>query len=150
MKSFDNILILISYIPSKNEDNYQKRRIIYELCSKVWGDLTPSENDGSSFPNEVWNGIDDIVFKNIIEKVENKRNIGGIYTIEFMKKLFECVSQYYYPEYKDHSIIPNQNGIFCEINDLYEDDNIPCLFKQCMKYYFQEDIYNELIDDELL
>eukprot|EP00833_Pecoramyces_ruminatium_P012621 jgi/Orpsp1_1/1186653/evm.model.d7180000052255.2 len=108
-----------------------------------------NEDDGSSFPKESWDGIDEIIFEKIIEKIENNKNIGGIYTIKFIKKFLECVSQYY-PKFKNHSIIPNQNGHFCKLNELYKDDNIPSLFKHCMYKYFNLDIKNKLIDNELI
>eukprot|EP00833_Pecoramyces_ruminatium_P015499 jgi/Orpsp1_1/1189531/evm.model.d7180000072673.1 len=151
----EKLLILISYIPKEDNKNNEyekfnkKRQTIYELCFEVWNKLIPSVNDGNLFPKESWDGIDEIIFKKIIEKIENNKSIGDIYSIKFMKKFLECVSQYY-PEFRNHSIIPNKNGIFCNINNLYEEINIPPLFKQCMKINFNIDINNELIDDQLI
>eukprot|EP00833_Pecoramyces_ruminatium_P016728 jgi/Orpsp1_1/1190760/evm.model.d7180000081067.1 len=150
----EKLLILISYIPNCYDENmeYQnfikKRRTVYELCSKVWNNLIPQKNNGSSFPRESWDGVDEILFKKIIEKIENNKIIGDIYNIEFMKKFLECISQYY-PEFKNYSIIPNQNGQFCKLENLNKDDNIPSLFKECMNRYFNRDIKNELIDNEI-
>jgi len=147
----DKILTLISYIPNDNTDKefVQKRNEIYDLCSKEFNDQIPNKKDGSLFPKELWNGIDDIVFKKLIEKVENQRNIGKIYNINYLKKFLNCVSEFY-PSYKNHSIIPNQNDIFCKSDELYEDIQIPEIFKECMKNCFNYDIKNELIDNNLL
>jgi len=154
LKEWDNkILTVISYIPNDNnaEKNFvQKRHIIYELCSKVFKDEIPSKMDGSLFPKELWNGIDEIVFDKLIEKIEEQEKLGGIFDIEYMKKFLKCVTEFYQQSYKAFSIVPNQNGIFCKADELYEDIQIPELFKECMKNCFNYDIKNELIDNKLL
>jgi len=145
------ILILISYIPYDNEDEafVQKRLTIYQLCSVIWDDSIPRhENKGNGFPKELWDGVDDIIFKELIRKIENNKNLGGDFTIDYMNQFLECVS-HYYSEFKNYSIVPNQNGKFCKINDLYKDDNIPSLFTKYIKECFNKDIADELIDEHL-
>ncbi|ORX87290.1 hypothetical protein BCR32DRAFT_289410 [Anaeromyces robustus] len=147
----NKILILISYIPYDNEDEIfiQKRLTIYQLCSVLWDNSIPRcENNGNGFPKELWDGTDDIVFKELIRKIVNQKKLGGDFTIDYMKQFLECVSCYY-SEFKNYLIVPNQNGKFCKINDLYKDDNIPSLFKENIKECFNEDIKDELIDKNL-
>jgi len=146
----DKILTEISYIPDDHEDESfeQKRNIIYKLCKDVFGNSMPNRMDGNSFPKELWNGIDDIVFEKLIENIETQGTLGGIYTIKFMEELLKCVS-IYYPPFRNHPIVPNQNGIFCLLDELYEDIEIPNLFKECTKKYFGYDIKAELIDKQL-
>jgi len=146
----DKILILISYIPKDNEDQsfVQKRQTIYELCSEIFKNM-PQQMDGSSFPKELWNGIDEIVFKKLIEKIEKQGHLGGYFSIKYMKKFLNCISVYY-SELNKYSIIPNQNGQFCKADELYEDIHIPDLFKECMNTCFNYDIKKNLIDNKLL
>ncbi|KAG4104427.1 hypothetical protein H8356DRAFT_1369783 [Neocallimastix lanati (nom. inval.)] len=147
----DKILILISYIPNdyENKKLIEKRETIYELCSLIWNDSMPTKRNGNSFPERIWNGIDEILFENLIEHIERIGNLTETFNIKYMKKFLKLISEYY-PSYKDHSIIPNQNGKFCKIGELYEDENIPEIFKECMLKYFNKDIKEELIDNELI
>jgi len=150
LKWSKKFLILIAYIPyHKDEIFINKRELIYKFCKTIWNDDMSEKKDGSSFPDNIWKGIDDIVFNEIIKEIEGNGQLDDtIYTIDFIKQFLEC-TLVYYPSYKDHSIIPNKNGKFCNINDLYEDMNIPNLFKECMMECFGLNINNELIADEL-
>eukprot|EP00833_Pecoramyces_ruminatium_P003026 jgi/Orpsp1_1/1177058/evm.model.c7180000060037.1 len=143
----NKILILMQYIPEdKNEEFVKKRNMIYDFCSVAW--KMGEKKNGNGFSIELWNGIDDIVFSKLIETIAKERRIGEKYTIEFLKKFLECVSKYY-PNYKNHSIIPNQNGKFCKLDNLYNDIKIPKLYKKCLKNCFNYDIKEELIHNDL-
>ncbi|OUM65748.1 hypothetical protein PIROE2DRAFT_7163 [Piromyces sp. E2] len=146
----DKILILISYIPNDNEDKkyVEKRNTIYDICKIVFGNSMPNKMDGNSFPKVLFNGIDEMVFEKIIENIVNQGKLGDIYTIEFMKMFLECVSEYY-PTFRNRPVVPNQNGIFCLADNLFEDNKIPDLFKECVKNHFNYDIRGELIDKQL-
>ena len=154
-KSFENILILISYIPNDNNDQnfIQKRKTIYKLCYSVFNDTNnyfmPMEMDGTLFPRELWNGIDEVIFVKLLENIQQYGKFNKIFTVEYMKEFLECVSEYY-PTFKNYKVVPNQNGVFCKVNDLYEDIQIPDLFKECMKTHFNCDIKEELIDNNLI
>lgn len=50
--------------------------------------------------------------------MEKCGKIEGKYIISFINKLLECLSEFY-PQYRSYSIIPNKNGNFCKIDDLY-------------------------------
>ncbi|OUM63092.1 hypothetical protein PIROE2DRAFT_10448, partial [Piromyces sp. E2] len=133
---------------NKDKIFVEKRHKIYELCSRIFNNV-PNKMDGSLFPKDLWDGIDEIVFERIIEELEKYGKIGGKYNIEFLKKILKCLSENY-QFFKNHSIIPNQNGDFCKINNLYKVNQIPELFKECMKNCFNWDIKNILINDELI
>ena len=89
-----------------------------------------------------------MVFNKIIEKIEEFEYICDECSIEFINKFLRIVTKYY-PLYMNHSIIPNKNGEFCKINNLYKEDNIPDIFKKCLKNCFNYDINEELIDDRI-
>eukprot|EP00833_Pecoramyces_ruminatium_P014851 jgi/Orpsp1_1/1188883/evm.model.d7180000067945.1 len=159
----EKFLIIISFIPDDNYENIdliKKRKAIYDLCSKVWNKDIPEIKNENNFPEEFWDGVDNIVFKKLIEnikankKLDNNNNNNNndddhtIYTVDFIKQFLECAIEYY-PSFRNDPIIPNKNGKFCNIDDLYEDMNIPSLFKECIKECFDFDINDELIDDEL-
>jgi len=146
----DKILIVISYIPNDHGDKkyLEKRNIIYDLCKTIYGNSMPDKMDGSTFPEILWNGLDEIVFSKIINNIMAQKRLGGIYTIEFIKKFLECVSEYY-PTFINYAIVPNQNGEFCLASKLYEDYNIPDLFKECMWNSFHQDIKSHLLDKRL-
>ena len=60
-----------------------------------------------------------MVFNKIIEKIEEFEYICDECSIEFINKFLRIVTKYY-PLYMNHSIIPNKNGEFCKINNLYK------------------------------
>ena len=68
------------------------------------------------------------------------------YSLEFINNFLKCFSKYT-SFCSDHSIIPNENGNFCKIDDLYVDDNIPEIFKECLHNCFGIDINEELINN---
>ncbi|OUM69104.1 hypothetical protein PIROE2DRAFT_2989 [Piromyces sp. E2] len=146
----DKYFIIISYIPNdcENEKFKEKRNMIYELCSKVWNQNILNKKNGNLFPEELWNGIDDKIFNKLIEVIQNKERLGGIFNIEYIKSFLECLIEYY-PNYKDYKIVPNENDEFCKSEELYEDMGIPELFKKCMKTYMEKDINDELINNQL-
>eukprot|EP00833_Pecoramyces_ruminatium_P010914 jgi/Orpsp1_1/1184946/evm.model.c7180000091682.1 len=145
-----NYFIIISYIPYDNTDKkfIKKRNTLFELCSKIWNNTIYEKKNGNSFPEELWNGVDDIIFKELIRNIENAGKLDNIYNIDFIEMFLECALEYY-PLFKNYSIIPNKNGKFCRINELYEDMNIPDLFKNFMMKCFNKDINEELIDNRL-
>ena len=144
----DNILKLMKYIPLDSDKWFiEKRNLVYELCATVWN-FIGEKKDGTKFPKDLWNGIDDMVFRELIKKIEYQKKIGGIYSIKFMNKFLGCVSEHY-TRYINYSVVPNQNGTFCKLYILYNDNHIPDLFKNCLKSYFNLDIKNELIHNSL-
>ena len=145
----DKVLILMHYIPDDNNIEFkQKREMIYELCSIIFKDKMSKKKDGKKFPEEIWDKIDIMVFEKIIEKIEEYEHICDECTLEFINKFLKVVTKYY-PLFIKHSIIPNKNGDFCKINYLYKEDNIPEIFKECLKICFNYDINKELIDDRI-
>jgi len=145
----DKVLILMHYIPDDNNIEFkQKRELIYELCSIMFKDKMSQKKDGKKFPEEIWDKIDIMVFKKIIEKIEEYEHICDECSIKFINKFLKVVTKYY-PLFIDHSIIPNKNGDFCKINYLYKEDNISEIFKECLKICFNYDINKELIDDRI-
>ena len=145
----DNMLILISYIPyDQNEEYIKKRKIIYEFCSRVWTNKMSKERDGRQFPQELWNNLDDIIIKSIIEEMKKAKKISSIFSIDFIDKFIGFLSEYY-RSYLNTPIIPNKKGFFCKFNELNEDDNIPDLFKNILNFFCDVDINKELIDQRL-
>ena len=137
------------YIPDDNNSEFQKKReMIYEICSFMFKDKMSKKKDGTKFPEEIWDKIDNMVFIKIIEKIEEYEYICDECSIEFINKFLRIVTKYY-PLYMNHSIIPNKNGEFCKINNLYKEDNIPDIFKECLKNCFDYDINEELIDERI-
>ena len=67
----DKVLILMHYIPDDNNSEFQqKREMIYELCSIMFKDKMSKKKDGTKFPEELWDKIDNMAFNKIIEKIE--------------------------------------------------------------------------------
>jgi len=147
----ERILTLMHYIPDDQDQEFkQKREEIYEFCSTVWDSQKKKIKRVNDFPKELWNGIDDMVFEHLIEEISKYGKLDdNSYTIDFMIKFLKCVS-IYYPKYRNFKLIPNQNGMFCKINDIYEDNSIPLIFKECLKTCFDYDIKNELLDPRML
>ncbi|OUM58403.1 hypothetical protein PIROE2DRAFT_16332 [Piromyces sp. E2] len=146
----DHILTLMHYIPYDQDQEFiEKREEIYEFCSVVYGSRMEDKKNGNEFPKELWNGIDDMIFKHLIDNISNYGKLDDKYTIDFMIKFLKCVSRYY-PSYRYSSLVPNQNGKFCMVDSLYEDDSIPEVFKECLKVCFNRDIKNELLDQRML
>jgi len=145
----DKVLILIHYIPNDNNSEFQQKRdIIYELCSIMFKDKMSQKKDGTKFPKEIYDKIDNMVINKIIEKIEEFGNICNNCSIEFINK-FLSIATKYYPLYINNSIIPNKNGKFCKSINLYKEDKIPEIFKECLKNCFNHDINEELIDDRI-
>ncbi|ORX79571.1 hypothetical protein BCR32DRAFT_300799 [Anaeromyces robustus] len=153
------VLVLMQYIPyipcdmnipcdMMDREFIQKRKTIYELCSVIWN--MSEMKDGSGLHKELWNGIDEMVFDNLLSTIQNLKEINGqtLISIDFLNKVLKCVTKYY-SDYTEYSIIPNQNGKFCKIYDLYKDSNIPEIFKECLKKFFNVDIKKELIHKEI-
>jgi len=146
----DKVLILMHYIPNDNNSEFQqKREMIYELCSFMFKDKMYQKLDGTKFPEEIWEKVDIMVINKIIENIKQYGHICDECSIEFINKLLKIATKYYYPLYIYHSIIPNKNGKFCKIINLYKEDNIPEIFKECLNNCFKLDINEELIDDRI-
>ena len=142
-------LILMHYIPHDNNSEFQqKREMIYEVCSMMFKDKMSQKKDGTNFPEEIWSKIDEMLYKKIIEKMQEYGHICAECSIEFINKFLKIVTKYY-PSFINYSIIPNKNGKFCKKDQLYKEDNIPDIFKECLKVCFNEDINDELIDDRI-
>jgi len=143
----NKVLYLMQYIPWDCEDKQfiQKREMIFEICSVMWNEDLSEMKDGSGFPRYLWNGVDEMVLKNLLLKIEEYNEIQGKISVDYINKVLVCV-QKYYSDYIDYSIIPNQNKKLCKLNELYEDSNIPEIFKNCLKNCFNVDIRNELLD----
>ena len=142
-------LILMTYIPDDIDIKFKaKRENMYELCKLFWKDKMLEKKNGNQFPKELWTKADNLIFKTIIDKIEENETIEEPFTIEVMQKFIKCAVQYY-PSYREHNIIPNKNGYFCCIDELYKDDDIPEIFKECLENCFDIDINEELIDDRI-
>jgi len=142
-------LVLMHYIPYDEDIEFiEKRENIYEFCKTLWSDKMSYAKDGTEFPKELWNDIDERVFQELLNSIQNYGQLNNIITIKFLNKFLNCVSKYYY-YYTSYSIIPNKNGVFCRKDSLYRDDNIPSIFKDCLKNCFNYDINNELIHDDI-
>ena len=147
LKSLNNMIILIHYIPNDEDEEFKEKRIlIYEFCCEVWKDKMTHKKDGTKFPKELWEKIDNLIIKEILEDVEKQEKIERKYTLSFIQKFLEFVVKNH-SNYINYAIFPNQNGKFCKLSELYEDDNIPDEFKTCLKIYFNVDIKNNLLDD---
>ena len=145
----DDVLILMHYIPNDNNSEFQqKREMIYEVCSMMFKDKMSNKKDGTKFPEEIWSKIDEMLFKNIMEKMQEYGHICDECSIEFINKFLKIVTMYY-PSFINYSIIPNKNGKFCTKDKLYKEDKIPDIFKECLKVCFKEDINDKLIDDRI-
>ena len=146
---FNKILILMHYIPYDEDNEFiEKRNLIYDFCFYAFKEYMFEKKDGSKFPKELWDQIDNIIIATIMKDIEKSEKIGKKYTIDYLKKFIEFIIKYY-PNYIYHySIFPNQNEKFCSINDLYEDDNIPSEFKQILKDCFFVDIKEKLLNKQ--
>ena len=145
----DKVLFLMQYIPEDNNSKFQqKREIIYELCSIIFKDKKFQKRNGTKFPEKIWENVDIMIINKIIEKIGKYGHICDECSIEFINK-FLYLLIIYYRNYLNYAIIPNKNGRFCQINNLYKEDNIPDIFKECLKKCFNCDINEELIDDRI-
>ncbi|ORX61263.1 hypothetical protein BCR36DRAFT_579284 [Piromyces finnis] len=145
-----HFLTLMHYIPDDQDQEFiQKRKAIYEFCCTVWSDTMEEMKIIQTFPKELWNGIDDIIFKHLIKEISNYGKLDDhLYTIDFMIQFLKCVSKYY-PDYRHYRLFPNQNGLFCTMDKIYEDNHIPDIFKECLKVCFDDDIKKELLDPRM-
>jgi hypothetical protein len=108
----DKVLILMHYIPHDNNSEFQqKREMIYEVCSMMFKDKMSQKKDGTNFPEEIWSKIDEMLYKKIIEKMQEYGHICAECSIEFINKFLKIVSKYYLT-FINYSIIPNKNGKF--------------------------------------
>ena len=145
----DKVLFLMHYIPYDNNSEFQqKREMIYELCSIMFKDKMSQKRDGTKFPEEIWEKIDIMVVNKIIEKIKEYGYIRNECSIEFINKFLRIVFMYY-KYFISYPIFPNKNGKFCQIINLYKEDNIPDIFKECLKNCFNLDINEELINDRI-
>ena len=145
----DNVLFLMHYIPHDNNSAFQqKREIFYELCSIMFKDKMSQKRDGTTFPQEMYDNIDFMVTNKIIEKFKEYGHICDECSIEFINK-FLIIIILYYKYFINYPIFPNKKGNFCQINNLFKEDNIPDIFKECLKNCFNQDINEELIDDRI-
>ena len=145
----DKVLILMNYIPDDNNSEFQqKRELIYELCSIMFIDKMSLKKDGTNFPEEIWEKIDFMVTNKIIEKIKEYGHICDECPIEFINKFLIFIILYY-KYFLNYPIFPNKNGNFCQINNLYKEENIPEIFKECLMNCFNQDINEELVDDRI-
>ena len=148
--NLSNILLLMHYIPKDQEEKYSKKReIIYDFCTIIWNEKMSEKKDGNQFPIELWNGIDDIIIKEVLEIVQNQKKLSEKYNIDVIKKFLEFLLEYYPRDINKYSILPNQNGIFSKKSNLHKDMDIPEVFKNCLKNYLDIDIKDELLDKRL-
>jgi len=145
----DNVFVLMHYIPYNGSEDFKKKReMLYEFCSIIWNNKMYQKIDGTDFPEEIWDRVDNMVFSKIIENIQKNMKIGGVYTISFINKFIDCALTHY-PSFRNSPIIPNKNGHFRTISNLYIDENIPSIFKECFKNCFNIDINEELIDERI-
>ncbi|OUM57448.1 hypothetical protein PIROE2DRAFT_17572 [Piromyces sp. E2] len=153
-EEWDKILKFIAYIPIDIEDEkfVQKRETIYELYSNIWE--LPEKVKVTKFQKKLWDGIDEFIFKQLIREIGNIKNkeLNDKFTIDYMVKFLKCLSENYSIfDFKEYSIIPNQNKKLCKYDELYVNDmdvNISNILKECMKC-FGKDINDNLIHDQL-
>jgi len=127
-----------------------KRKTVYELYSVIWNKHLSGMKDGSGFSEDLWNGIDDIVFDKFLLEIQKFKEIKGKISITFINNVLKCFSQYFRNiEISKYSIIPNQNNKLCSTGKLYKDNDIPEIFKDCLKNCFDEDIREELVNKEI-
>ncbi|ORX86111.1 hypothetical protein BCR32DRAFT_290228 [Anaeromyces robustus] len=145
----DKKLELMHYIPYDCGDDkfINKRIMLYEFCNTLWNNKMSQIKDGKQFPIELWNNVDINVFQELLNSIQEHGQLNNTITINFLNKFLKCVSEYY--DYSSYSIIPNKKGKLHTRNSLYKDDNIPSLFKQCMKECINYDIDSELIHDDI-
>ena len=145
----DNInkaLILIEYIPNDEEKGYiEKRNTIYEFCKVVWENQLKEKKDGSGFPKELWDKIDDFIIDKIVRDIEKHKKIEEKYNIDFMIDFLEYFTKIN-SNYENYNIFPNQNNKFYSLKVLSKDDKIPKKFKDCLKDYFDIDIRDKLLN----
>jgi len=147
----DNVLFLMHYIPDdSNIEFQQKRELIYELCSIMFKGKMQQKKDGTNFPEEIWKKIDNMVVNKIIENIKQYGHICDECSIEFINKFLKIIIRYYQDYIYYIPIFPNKNGKFCKIINLYKEDNIPEIFKECLNNCCKLDINEELIDDKII
>ena len=81
--------MLMHYIPKDEEEKFNERCIIYELCTVVFEDKMSKKKDGSKFPKELYIKADNIALKAIVERVIKQGRTDEKYTINFFKILLE-------------------------------------------------------------
>jgi hypothetical protein len=138
------------YIPDNDDDIKfkKKREDMYELCVLFWKEEMTDKKNGNQFPKELWEKSDNILFETIIKNIEKREKIGKTFTINLINKFLQYASEYY-PNYINYEIIPNKNGKFCKKYELFKDDDIPDIFKECLLKFFDEDINEDLVDDRI-
>ena len=142
-------LILMQYIPYNEKDKkfIEKRNDLFEFCSIIWKDILLEKKDGSNFPKELWERIDDFIILKIIENIQNFEGMKVKYNCDFIKNfLIFSYQKEYYTKCLNFRLFPNQKHKLDKISNLCEDVNIPDEFKNCLNDCFQVDIRNDLLD----
>jgi len=133
------------------------RKQAYNYIFQVYNGNVPTYEESLQFESYIWRkderikyiGMEECIHyiseQRTVVVLSDKMSISDIWEwidnfITFIKKNEnELLEQY--------SIIPNQNGAFHRSDELYEDIQIPEIFKECMKNSFNYGIKNELIND---
>ncbi|OUM68466.1 hypothetical protein PIROE2DRAFT_3755 [Piromyces sp. E2] len=137
----DNVFVLMHYIPYNGGKEFKKKReMLYEFCTILWNNKMYQKIDGSDFPEEIWDRVDNMVFNKIIENIQKNNRLGGIYTINFINKFldYENIPSIFKDCFKNcFNIDINEELIDERITSIkpLQNKNI-CSYKDTLKKYF--------------
>lgn len=108
-------------------DNKQARLELWKLASKVYPDKLPPKEEFENWYNSLWEDCHNFQIEKLIDKVESLGDLGSLAEIvgenyyDWLKSFYKLIFNRDYgvkQVYLNKKIIPNQEGIFCGIQEL--------------------------------
>lgn len=126
------------YIIGDHENNIRER--VWELAKYIYSDYIVPFLEIHQWFNSLWPECRNLNVQKLIKDVEKfecletlESNLdGSISAVEWLNGLYKLIESLQNKDYTTYIIYPNQLGQFCNISNLYIDDDIEDTYKQIL------------------
>lgn len=163
----DFAIYLIHLLPEESSPTlYNSQKKLLEIVQKYDCETCESYNisEIKCSNEDFWRKANKVIVDNYNSRIEVDKTIDGLKnylsaqtkkeydfgdTVIFLNDFYDYLTSMKISI--DSSIIPNQNGVFCSLNDeIYKDDNIPNALKDILFLVSPEDDFRNILADTSL
>lgn len=147
--SIDSMMELQDYFDEEqiyviSDSKAEMREKIWDLLYYIMPEKIPCKKDIHNWYHSLWNDCNRYTFKSLTKQINDFGNAMQLQREIKEKNWRSWLSQYYnliddnrnfqtYVASNQINIIPNQNGVFCHVGELYFDKNILEKYKDILK-----------------